>query len=111
MLPRSVRVGHVDYSVTVCPDGVDEDGNMGEYDNKAATIKVAECPEPVKAAAFLHECIHAAVEHAGVVFVNDDHEESAVKGITFQLLAMMRDNPALFPMLDRMIRSKAPHGT
>lgn len=100
--PRRIKVGHIEFTVTVgetevdrIVDDDDADGCMSE---KHALIAIRPLPEPRTRTVLVHELLHGCIAASGLV-LDDEVEERFVAAATGPLLAALRDNKALIAYL------------
>lgn len=93
-LPKSIRIGHLDYQIEVLPELKEEiDGQTrdlyGQIWHKALKIEVAGDQPPIRQlATVMHEALHGIANDAAF-----DLDEKQVLGIETALMTLIRDNP------------------
>lgn len=107
-----LRVGYRNYVVR--PMTVSEvilESRVGECNPGTGVLRVATAgkygefgPEEV-ADTLLHEVLHAVWRERGLA---EEDEESTVTNLAHGLISLMRDNPAFFPLLERMAGGEIP---
>lgn len=101
VLPQSIQVGAISYSVVV-DNGVISRGNAADIDYEQATIHVnAISASTVLVSALLHEVLHA-IWHLGNLAAFEGDVEKTLGALDGLLLDTLRRNPDLVAfLLDR----------
>lgn len=109
LLPDHIRIGYREFRCIQVEIGEIDDGqNSAEIDDDTGILRYEKGPMAAVAERIKHEIKHELFRQAGFRANKKlaRHEESIVTAFACGDLQVMRDNPALFPLLDRMIRSK-----
>lgn len=107
-LPRSTRIGSLDYRIKSCPVGsIDKGKTRGEICLDRRLIKVERGPAAVMANTLLHEHLHGIFNDAGLDAspVLAKHEEQIVLTFTSGLMQVIRDNPEIIRFLEESARA------
>lgn len=106
MIPRSVQIGPITYSVELVEDlhEVDEQGTKHTYYGSqhfiTAAIKImAEMNPRIEASTFLHEITHGILENSGY----HTQDESLVDAIAYGFYDLIRQNPDLILYLQQSL--------
>ena len=105
-LPKKIRVMALDYEVTSMNDQEERASHfLGITYNDEAKMSVDIRHKPqIVAVSFLHEIIHAVVYQMGKFDLDKKKEEEVVDGIAVGLSVVMRDNPKLFPLIQKALK-------
>ncbi len=96
-LPGSVRVGH--RAVPVALRRFDDPADYGQYLLHHDRIEINQALGPsLRASVLVHEILHAMFATA-MIPVDDATEETVIRALTPQILALIRDNPRLIAAL------------
>lgn len=96
-LPGSVRVGH--RAVPVALRRFDDPAEYGQYLLHRDRIEINQSLGPsLRASVLVHEILHAMFATA-MIPVDDATEETVIRALTPQILALIRDNPRLIAAL------------
>ncbi len=98
-LPGSVRLGY--RSVPVALRRFDDPGEYGLYLLHRDSIEINQALGPsLRGSVLIHEILHAMFATA-MIPVDDETEETIVRALTPQIVALIRDNPRLIAALTR----------
>ena len=93
VLPSSVKVGGITYSVIVTENMSGGIQNVsGECDFESCEIRIAPQNEEKMQRDFLHEIIHAVAFHMGYT----KHREKKIDSLAAALYMVAKDNPGIF---------------
>lgn len=105
--PATLRIGGLDYTVKEWNKQAAENaGCWGLCDRTTLTILVCEgLPPQREAEVLLHEVLHAAYDVGGLNAIAEHLSEERLVGVlTYQLIAVWRDNPQLVAYLEGTLR-------
>jgi hypothetical protein len=106
-LPRSVKILHNHYQINADPEmGVVEKGHLGEILHKERKINVVQQGGSDLVDTLIHEILHG-IHHlfdAG----SDEEEEHIVRVLATGITTVMKDNPDLFPTLQKILDQDNP---
>ena len=108
VLPDYIRIGYRDFKCIRFEIGAIGDGKtVADIDDDTGLLRYEKGPAAAVAERIKHEIEHELYRQAGFRANKKlrKHEESIVTALACGDLQVMRDNPALFPLLDRMIRT------
>lgn len=98
MIPRSVKIGNVTYSIEKVnhPLVLNGQENSGQIDYRNTVIRIREdgFSEQHQEETFWHEVIHAIIEREGLCF---DDEEIVCNSFAKAIHALMQDNSLPLP--------------
>lgn len=106
-LPRTVKIGAYDWTVSLEDDSGD---NCGQADFEAHKLRLwpylLTSPTHV-VGIILHECLHVIFDVQGLEHMKrtkDDREEQIVMGFEAGLISLFRDNPQLMTWMKRWLK-------
>lgn len=104
-LPKKIKIGHLDYTVEiVSKELADLKGYYGEIKPDEQEIKLGENhTDQRRADILLHEVLHALFKYMGIQG-GKDFEENVIQPLSGGICAVMRDNPDLFPFLQKVLK-------
>lgn len=104
-LPKTIRVGALDYAVKVDEDLTDLGGC--NVDTLAIYLR-AGLPVQKTCEVLIHEVLHACYDGASLAKAGKLTEEQVVNGLGYQLVQVMRDNPALLGFVGEVFGHRQP---
>ena len=90
----TVRIGCIDYAITVEDSLVDDDGNeiFGQCAYDACEIQIlSRLAAQTKLATLWHEIVHAILIDCGYA----DHDEQMVSALAHGILSVLKNNPKI----------------
>ena len=97
--PSSIKINHLDYSIKLCSNVVDKDGDkyLGSIDHTTKEIKLNQnMPKEELPMTLLHEVIHAIDRQAGHTL-----QEAEVLMLSYGIHGVLKDNKKLRQFLFR----------
>ncbi len=106
-LPDKLKIISMDYRVKeMAQKEILATDNTGACDGNDIEIRVGlDFPDQVTAQVFLHEILHA-ISHEMCIQEDMKDEEKIVQKMSLALCAVMRDNPDLFPLIQKSLNNK-----
>jgi len=105
-LPKKIRIMPLDYEILLMDEEEKRQGKyLGQCKNNEAKITIDErYNSQVQANTLLHEVLHAVSHHMGKFDLTNEQEEKVVEGMATGLCVVMRDNPKLFPLIQKALK-------
>lgn len=102
-LPSTIKIIAQKYEVKKMPEVEKRQGDfLGLCRNSELEIFVDDrWKDQIQANTLLHEILHAVAHQMGKFGLDDKSEEKAVETMANGICAVMRDNPKLFPLLQK----------
>ena len=102
-LPSTVKIISQEYKVKEMPEIEKRKSHfLGFCRNNECEILIDDRWKPqVQANSLLHEVLHAIAHQMGKFGLDEDSEEKVVEVMANGLCAVMRDNPKLFPLIQK----------
>jgi len=95
VLPKTVKIGSVDWAVIVSDIQI-SDGNLGSCYKERHEIHIAgHLSEAAKSEILIHEILHALCNFAGIGEEDSLTEEQFVARLEHPLHSLLKDNPNL----------------
>jgi len=105
-LPKKIRIMALDYEIVLMDEEEKRQGKyLGLCKNNEAKISIDErYNSQVQANTLLHETLHAIAHQMGKFDLSGKQEEKIVEGMATGICVVMRDNPKLFPLIQKALK-------